>query len=108
MLEHTSRISIEWIKERVGNDEYLITNHAETERRNDSLSVSQLEQALLDGEILEEYPEDKRGFSCLVCGEVDNRPVHVVCGRNSEDWLVVITVYIPMLPKWKSPWERNH
>ncbi len=107
MSEHTSRISIEWIKERIGKDEYLITYHAETERRYDSLSILEIEQALIDGEILEEYPEDKRGVSCLVYGEVDNRPVHVVCGRNSDDWLVIITVYIPTLPKWKSPWERN-
>ena len=33
------------------------------------------------------------------------KPVHIVCGKR-DDWLVIITVYIPTPPKFKTPYER--
>jgi hypothetical protein len=37
-------------------------------------------EALLNGEIIEEYPEDKYGPSCLVLGRTRaGRPLHVQC-----------------------------
>lgn len=39
------------------------------------------------GEVIEDYPEDVRGHSCLVRGYgEDNRPAHVVCSPK-EDYL---------------------
>lgn len=97
----------DWIAERVRGREYLISQHAEIERRNDDLSLSNIEDALLNGRIIESYPDTGRGVSCLVCGETQRGAIHVVCGRNKYSWLVIVTVYIPALPKWKSPTERN-
>ena len=100
-------LTIEWITARVDEGEYIITRHAEVERRNDSLSLVDVEEALRTGGIVEDYPDDSRGASCLVLGRADARDVHVVCGRNSYGWLVIITVYVPSLPKWRTPRERN-
>ena len=100
-------LRIEWIRERILRDEYLLTSHAEVERRSDNIDIKEIERVLLGGVILEDYPEDPRGASCLVCGSWGEIPVHVVCGQNSDDWLVVITVYIPSTPKWKNPQERS-
>jgi len=61
----------------------------------------------MNGVILENYPDDPRGASCLVLGKTGERNVHIVCGRNTDGWLVIVTVYIPGLPKWKTPKERN-
>jgi len=96
-----------WIRERVRTRQYLISKHAEDERRNDGLSLSDIEQVLLNGAIVEHYSNTGRGSSCLVCGKIGERPVHVVCGQNRYSWLVIITVYIPAMPKWKTPTERN-
>jgi hypothetical protein len=99
---------LDWIQERVRGNQYLYSFHADEERRDEGISTSDVEQAILSGEILEDYPNDPRGASCLVYGPAANdRPVHVVCGRNSVGWLVVITVYVPTLPKWKYPTERS-
>jgi hypothetical protein len=87
--------------------EYIVTQHAEIERRNDELSVSELEAVIVSGQIIENYPDDQRGASCLILGRSEGREVHVVCGRNTSEWLVVIPVYIPTMPKWKSATERN-
>jgi hypothetical protein len=102
-----SALQLSWIQERIRTNEYLYTLHADTERRDDGLSTVDVEDALLSGAILEDYPNDPRGPSCLVCGSARSQPIHVVCGRNRSEWLVLITVYVPTLPKWKSPMERS-
>ena len=74
---------------------------------NDNLMISDVEEALLSGRILENYPEDKRGESCLVVGFSDSGvPVHIVCGER-DGKVVIITVYIPRPPKFKTPYERG-
>lgn len=52
------------------------------------------------GEILEEYPDDPRGESCLILGYAEGRPIHIVCGYTSTQSIRVITVYLPKFPKW--------
>ncbi len=47
--------------ERVRKNEYLYTFHADEERRNEGLSIAEVEEALLNGRILEDYPNDPRG-----------------------------------------------
>jgi hypothetical protein len=48
-----------------------------------------------------------RGESCLLAGfSDDGKPIHIVCGRM-DDWLVVVTVYIPTPPEFKTPFERG-
>lgn len=96
-----------WIRERIRRLEYVISQHAEMERRNDGLTLADVECTLSNGSVIEDYPDTGRGPSWLVCGRVDEKPVHVVCARNKHSWLVIVTVYIPSLPKWKTPTERN-
>ena len=89
------------------SNEYLFTMHGDQERMNDNLTISEVEEAILSGRILENYPEDKRGESCLVVGFSNSGiPIHIVCGERS-DKLVIITVYIPKPPKFKTPYERG-
>ncbi len=60
--------------------------------------------AIANGEILENYPEDQRGHSCLVLGYTrDGKALHAVCGYDPSGTLVIITVYFPEPPKWKDP-----
>ncbi|MEM2915724.1 MAG: DUF4258 domain-containing protein [Candidatus Bathyarchaeia archaeon] len=35
-----------------------------------------------------------------------DKPIHVVCAQRG-DWLVIVTVYIPRPPKFKTPYERG-
>jgi len=97
----------EWIHERVETSQYLLSLHADEERRNDGLEMADLETVLTGGMILEGYPGDPRGPSCLVYGTSRGIPVHVVCGRSRSDWLVIITVYKPEPPKWETPTRRG-
>lgn len=99
-------ITIEWVKKSITNEDYFLSRHADVERKNDNLTLTEIETAMINGLILENYPEDKRGESCLVVGFTDlGKPIHVVCGK-SDNTLIIITVYIPTPPKFKNPYER--
>ncbi|KFB75800.1 DUF4258 domain-containing protein [Candidatus Accumulibacter cognatus] len=100
-------LSLDWIKQCVDLQRYRYSRHGDRERQNDGLSLAEVEQALGSGRIIEQYGDTGRGESCLLAGFTDGgKPVHVVCGRMN-DGLVVITVYIPMPPKFKNPYERG-
>ena len=49
------------IKFKVRANEYVYTHHADVERRLDNLTFAQIEEALLNGEILEQYPDTGGG-----------------------------------------------
>ena len=101
-------MNIEWIKEKIRNGDYELSGHAEEERQVDKISMDDLEAALLAGSLLERYPNDPRGPSCLVLGYGErNRPIHIVCGKTPRGDLRIITVYLPGSPKWKTERERG-
>lgn len=93
-------MEIKEIQEKVKREEYEISFHAEKERYAEDITISDLETAIYNGEILEDYPNDPRGPSCLVLGYSRNRPIHIVCGYTVAKWVRIITVYIPKPPKW--------
>ncbi len=96
-----------WIKQSVQTDDYRYSKHGDQERQNDNLSLTEVKQALLNGIIIEHYVDTGRGLSCLVAGFTDDGiPIHVVCGSMGNT-LVIITVYIPSPPKFKTPFERG-
>jgi hypothetical protein len=53
------------------------------------ITTSEIHGVIDDGEVIEDYPEDARGHSCLMLGKgFDNRPIHIVCSPKDE-YLVV-------------------
>lgn len=105
-------MNIDEIRALIGSGDYEFSLHAQQERLAEDLDVADIEAAVLAGEVLEDYPNDSRGPSCLVCGNAGNRAVHVVIGwahRQSEGkrTLRVITVYVPQPPKWKDTRTRG-
>nr|VFJ49101.1 MAG: protein of unknown function (DUF4258) [Candidatus Kentron sp. DK] len=100
-------LSIDWVRENLQRDEYYLSKHAEQERQNDNLTLSEIREALWNGVVLEYYEDTGRGESCLVAGFTGRgKPIPVVCGER-KDTLVIITVYIPMPPRFISPYERG-
>lgn len=96
-----------WIRSRVMRDEFYLSRHGDQERQNENLTVGDIQEALLNGIIIEQYPDTGRGASCLVAGFTGaGIPVHAVCGKRG-DYLVVITTYIPVPPRFKNPYERG-
>lgn len=77
--------------------EYFITRHGYEELDNDEITIDMLERAIGQDspEIIEDYPDDRRGAACLVSGWFEsNDSIHVVVGISSEK-PIVITAYKP-------------
>ena len=65
------------------------------------ISASEVRKVIFEGEIIEDYPEDARGHSCLILGRgASDRPLHVVCSPKDE-YLAVITAYVPRKDRWE-------
>lgn len=105
-------MDISEIRRLVRQGRYEFSIHAQQERLEEDLDVTEIEAALADGEIVEAYPDDPRGESCLVLGDAGTKSIHVVLGwanvsGEGEKILRVITVYIPQPPKWSDPRTRG-
>lgn len=98
---------IEWLIEKVKTGEYYFSKHGDQERQAENLLLIEIEEALKSGRILEQYKDTGRGESCLVVGFTNlGKPIHIVCGERDKE-MVIITVYIPHSPKFKTPYERG-
>jgi len=46
---------------------------------------AEVRRVITEGEVIEEYPKDVRGHSCLLLGFGDQeRPIHVVCAPRED------------------------
>lgn len=71
------------------------------------ISTSEVKHVIEKGEVIEDYSEDARGHSCLMLGFADEeRPIHVVCSAK-EDYLAIITAYLPDLHQWEDNFRKR-
>mgnify|MGYP006896936529 CR=1 FL=1 len=62
-------MEIESIKTKIQREKYVYSSHADLERKADGLTFHEIEIALLNGEILEQYPgywQRRKLFDCWV------------------------------------------
>jgi hypothetical protein len=96
------------IGRQVISGNYQFSLHAEHEREDEHILTEELEQSVVSGEVLEDYPDDPRGHSCLILGFTrTGRAIHSVWGLLPDGRVRVITVYIPLPPRWTSPKIRR-
>ncbi len=71
------------------------------------ISTSEVRTVIFQGAVIEDYPEDVRGHSCLILGRGDgDRPIHVVCAPKAE-YLAIITAYLPDPDQWEPDWRTR-
>jgi hypothetical protein len=71
---------IEEIRQKIAQGQFEFSRHAVDQSIIRRISVQELREAVATGQIIEDYPDDKYGPSCLVLGFTPaNRPVHVQC-----------------------------
>jgi hypothetical protein len=69
------------------------------------IATSEIRSVIEHGEIIEDYPEDMRGHSCLMLGYgEDSRAIHVVCSPKDE-YLAIITTYLPDEVEWSDDFK---
>jgi Domain of unknown function (DUF4258) len=83
------------IRNKIRGLEYVMTIHAEEEMENDDLSIFDIENAILNGEIVERQDDVETGErKYLVGGRTFNDDAIIIVAKLSlTDKLVIIKVY---------------
>jgi hypothetical protein len=100
----------EIVRKLVKAGKYEFSVHAEKERQADKITTEELEEALSSCKVIEDYPTDPRGASCLVLGFAAERPVHAVCAvKQDPEEVLLITIYDPSKrpEKWIDNYQRR-
>ncbi len=94
--------SLDEIRAKILRRQYEFSKHAVDQSIIRDISVSEVEEAIIgSAEVIEDYPEDKYGPSCLILGFTKTgRPLHVQCSYPSRSLIKIITVYEPDPDLW--------
>lgn len=66
------------------------------------ITPREVRTVVLTGELIEDYPDDKRGHSGLLYGHgQEQRSIHAVCSPKDE-YLAIITAYLPSEHAWRA------
>ena len=96
------KLNINKIVQLIKNKKIRWTNHVMIRLLQRNISQNDVEHALLNGEIIEEYEDDYPYPSCLVYGiNSKNQVLHIVCASNEEE-LWIITAYYPDNIEWEN------
>lgn len=84
------------IRAKVLRSEYEFTKHAVDRAILRHIRVAEIGEAVENGEIIEDHPNDKYGPGCLILGFTNaGRPMHLQITHPEQSILKLITVYIP-------------
>ena len=71
------------------------------------ITPSEVRRVVQTGKVIEDYPQDQRGQSCLILGfGKDKRPIHIVCSPKAE-FLAIITAYLPNEDEWEDNFSKR-
>ncbi|MGB8218024.1 MAG: DUF4258 domain-containing protein [Candidatus Methanoperedens sp.] len=92
-------MDIKLIKQSIIADNYEMSQHALERALERDIWKEDIEHAIIHGEIIEEYEDDKPYPSCLIYGkDKKGTPIHVVCAFSPI--IRIITIYSPQENKW--------
>jgi hypothetical protein len=92
---------IDEIRDKIAAGEFEYSKHAVDQSILRHVSVREVREAIGTAEIIEDYPEDKYGPSCLLLGFTStHRPLHIQCSDPSRPLVKIITLYEPDPSLW--------
>lgn len=92
-------LNIEEIRAKIKDGNYRLTVHAAIRSKERGISTTDMETAIVNGEIIKEYSDDKPFPSCLIYGRTsDGVPLYIVCTLAPVS--DIITFYFPDEKLW--------
>ena len=84
------------MRDKIRSFDYVMTIHAEEEMENDGLSIYDIENAVLTGEIVERQKDGETDeWKYVIAGEpIDDETLIIVAKLSLTGKLVIITVYL--------------
>lgn len=90
------------IQEKFAREEFEFSRHALDRTVLRMISVQEIREAIEHAELLEDYPDDKYGPSCLLLGFTQTgRVFHLQCSYPLRSLIKIITVYEPDASEWR-------
>ena len=85
------------MRQKISSRQYVMTLHAEEEMSEDGLTIYDIEQGFLTGEILERQRDRVTAESkyCIRGTTVDGGEVEIIAKLSPTGKVVIITVYVP-------------
>ena len=89
------------IREKIEAGQFEFSRHAADQTILRHVTLQEIRETIANGEIIEDYPEDKYGPSCLILGYTQSgRPLHLQCSYPSRPLVKIITLYEPDANLW--------
>ena len=100
------------IQNSLRENRVIYSSHAREEMLNEPFGRiydKEIEGAIINGKIIEQYPKDRPYPSCLISGSTKaERVLHIVVAHNSADNIsIVITAYQPNPEFWSQDYSRR-
>lgn len=92
---------LDQIRAKIEAGAFEFSKHAVDQTILRRISIDDVRRVITFGEIIEDYPDDKYGPSCLIFGRTAAaRPLHIQCSYPSRTVIKIITVYEPEPARW--------
>lgn len=89
------------IRRKIRNGQFEFSQHATDQSIIRQIRVQEIREVIEQCEIIEDYPNDKYGPSCLILGFTrSRRPLHIQCSYPSRPLVKIITLYEPDPLRW--------
>ncbi|MEY4200101.1 MAG: hypothetical protein RLZZ265_1841 [Verrucomicrobiota bacterium] len=99
---------LELLRQKISCNQVEYSLHAVRQMVARNITPAEVVQTVLAGEVIEDYPDDKYGPSCLLLGSTaSQRPLHVQCTHPSRPLVKVITAYDPDPKEWDETLKRR-
>jgi hypothetical protein len=100
--------SIEAIQEKIEQNDFELSKHAVDQSIIRGIRIAEIKEAIAQGKVIEDYPNDKYGASCLITGfTAANRPLHIQCSYPSRPLIKIITIYQPNRDRWNKNFTQR-
>ena len=87
------------IRKKIEIGLFEFSKHAVDQSIIRRISVQDACDVINSGTIIEDYPDDKYGPSCLISGmTAEQRPIHIQCSYPSRS--IIMTLYEPDPVRW--------
>ncbi|PIZ12488.1 MAG: hypothetical protein COY53_09820 [Elusimicrobia bacterium CG_4_10_14_0_8_um_filter_37_32] len=96
---------IEKIKVKIKEGQYRLSKHALKRCDEREILEKDVIKIILEGKVVESYPEDKPYPSFLILGYINEKPLYVLCAIN--ELAHIITVHWLDPEKWLDPITRR-
>ena len=84
------------------SENIVISLHGQLRLNERNITVDDVMNAIDNGEIIEQYPDDFPFPSCLFLGlSINDVYIHIVVSMN-DDKIYLITAYVPNTDKWEA------